>query len=193
MIIRKTLSAIVVTWAITGCATTGSTAAPEQASKLKHDLSEVPQQVRAIERRIDETCALMAEVVEISVSKNYEWDVALTGDRVTSPTRGLSDGAKVSVAEGNARATFRNMDIRAWKRIVFNRSGLNVVPFIKIVAKGRAAYAVLDGGNEQPSIRRAPIIRIDNAQIEYLESPGRFEKEAQTPPGDPVGRADRLR
>ena len=149
--------------------------------------------VRAIEEKIDRTSALMAEVVEISVSKNYEWDVSLTGDRVTSPTAGRTDGAKMSVAEGNARATFRNLDIRAWKRIVFRRSGLNVVPFIKIVAKGHAAYAVLDTEHDRPAIRRAPVIRINNAEIEYLDSPGRFIQDRPAGPGSPVGRTGGMR
>lgn len=150
--------------------------------KLKHDDAEVPAEVRAIEARIDEKSAIMAEEIEISISKNYEWDVSLTADRVVAPPNPPADGGQVSIAEGHARAMFRNLDIRAWKRIVFRRSGLDVVPFIKITAKGRAAYAHLDAASETPVIRRAPVIRINNAEIEFMDSPGRFSNKPKSDP-----------
>ena len=168
-----------LTLALGACVTTSGGA--RGPMHLKHGEAEVPSEVRAIETRIDEKAAIMAEEIEISVSKNYEWDVSLTADRVVAeaPPRG---GGQVSVAEGHARAMFRNLDIRAWKRIVFRRSGLNVVPFIKITAKGRAAYAVMNGASETPVVRRAPVIRIHNAKIEFMDTPGSFSSRSTSDP-----------
>ena len=73
---------------------------------------------------------------------------------------------------------------RAWKRIVFKRSGLNVVPYIKITATGRAAYAVMDAESDTPIVRRALVIRINNAEIEYMDTPGRFTTPTAS---DPAG------
>ena len=168
-----------LTLALGACVTTSGGA--RGPMPLKHGEAEVPSEVRAIETRIDEKAAIMAEEIEISVSKNYEWDVSLTADRVVAeaPSQG---GGQVSVAEGHPRAMFRNLDIRAWKRIVFRRSGLNVAPFIKITAKGRAAYAVLDEANETPVVRRAPVIRINNAKIEFMDTPGSFSSRSTSDP-----------
>lgn len=159
--------------ALVGCTTTAeNTYANDAPAKIKHDPEEVPAQVRAIETRIDQPSALLAEEIEIYVSKNYEWDVALSGNFVSEPRRHV-DGGTFSVAEGQARATFRNLEVRAWKRIVFRRSDLNVVPFINITAKGRAAHATKVEGTEAPVVRRAPVIKIRNADIEFLNAPGR--------------------
>ena len=187
--LKSTLPALMgLTLALGACTTApgGGASADEDSMQIKHDDADVPAQVRAIEVRINQKAAIMAEEIEISVSKNYEWDVSLTGDRVSAGAP-PQDGGQVSIAEGHARAMFRNLDIRAWKRIVFKRSGLNVVPFIKITAKGRAAYAVMDEANETPVVRRAPVIRINNAQIQFMDTPGRFSSRSTTDPAPAAG------
>ncbi|MAG34199.1 MAG: hypothetical protein CL908_25245 [Deltaproteobacteria bacterium] len=162
---------------LAGCVSTGTsgsqpTAAGDgKAVKIKHDDTEVPAAVRAIETQIDRPSALMGEEVEIWVSKNYEWDISLTGDLVKKPEPDAG-GGQVSIATGHPRARFRNLEIRAWKKIIFHRSGFGVTPYIKITARGRAAHAILDPGSDTPVVRRAPVIRIRNADIQYLDRPG---------------------
>jgi hypothetical protein len=90
-----------------------------------------------------------------------------------------------SVATGNPRATFRNLDIRAWDRIIFRKSGFDVVPYIRITARGHAAHAVMPSDGGEPVIRRASVIRITNADIEYTD---RDAISSGTPVGTP-GRA----
>ena len=174
--------------ALAGCAAHNDNHAAEQPIKIKHDPDEVPLEVRAIETLIERPGAIMAEEVEISVSKNYEWDVSLSGDFVSDPRRHV-DGGTFSVAKGHACATFRKLEIRAWKRIVFRRSDLNVVPFIKITAKGRAAHATSVENGTGPVVRRAPVIKIRNADIEYLDAPGRSHALTDLPTVGPVAGA----
>jgi hypothetical protein len=142
-----------------------------EPSVLKPAPEEVPAAVRAIEVAIDRKSALIADEIEIYVSRNYEWDVALTGDVVT-PQTPIGEEHQ-STATGNARATFRNLEIRAWKRIVFRKSGFqkngdDVVPFIKITAKGQAALAMESGRNGKLDVKRADMIAINNADISYV-------------------------
>lgn len=155
---------------LSGCASTGgasSETSKERPRPLKTPDEEVPAVVRAIEIQVDTPSALLAEEVEIYCSKNYEWDVSLTGNDV-SPQK-AQGSEQVSIAEGNARATFRQLEIRAHGRIVFRRSGLDVVPFIKIVARGGAAHAFLTDGSS-PQVRRAETIRIENADIHFSDN-----------------------
>ncbi len=126
-------------------------------SKLRHDSSEVPAAVRAIEVLIEAEGALIADEIEITCSCNYEWDISLSGEDVV-PLRAEGDG-HISEARGKARANFRNLQLRASRRIVFKKSGFDVQPFIRIVARGRAAYASDTG------VLRGAQIRVDNAQL----------------------------
>ncbi len=175
--IRTILAAAFLVTLVGACATgperEETSGGRPKARPLRTPDEEVPAAVRAIESRIDTKSALIADEVEIYCSKNYEWDVALTGDAVDKQ-RQVGDEL-VSVAEGNARATFRQLEIRAHRRIVFRRSGLDVVPFIKVSARGGAAYAEAAGGGS-PAVRRASLIRIENADIRFSEdatgSPG---------------------
>lgn len=148
-----------------GCASHSRAGAPDdyEPSKLKPDAEEVPQLVRAIESAIDKKSALVAREVEIYVSRNYEWDVSLTGDAVSPQT---ADGDEHwSVATGNPRATLRNLEIKAWDRIVFRKSGFDVEPFIKVTARGQAALATEEREGAPLRVQRADIIHIDNADI----------------------------
>jgi hypothetical protein len=67
--------------------------------------------------QIDRKQAVIADEILIEVSCNYEWDVALTGDRVGKqiPDR----GGQRCEAVGAPRAIFRNLDLRARNRITF--------------------------------------------------------------------------
>ena len=163
---------------ITGCAggpqpharSKGELPEGYEPTKLKPDQEDVPEEVRAIETAIDTKSALIAENVEIYVSPNYEWDVALSGDMV-SPQAVQPNQEIVSVAQGNPRATFRNLEIKAWNSIIFRKSTFDVAPFIKVTAKGRAALAVEARNGAPLKVQRADIIKIDNANIELQNSP----------------------
>jgi hypothetical protein len=134
-------------------------------SILKIDDSEVPAAVKAIEKLVDKRSALLADVVRIEVSKNYEWDVSLSGDAV-SPHR-PDKGGTVSEATGNPRAYFRNLDIRARDKIVLWRSGLGVTPFIRVWASGTVSYIDTDDANGKPRVKRAGNCKISNASIAF--------------------------
>lgn len=134
-------------------------------SVLKLDASEVPASVRAIERVIDRSSALLADDVRIEVSKNYEWDVSLSGDAVM-PQR-PDRGGTFSEANGNARAYFRNLDIRARGKITVWRSGLGVTPFIKVYASGGVSYIDNDDASGKPRVKRAKACQITNARIAF--------------------------
>jgi hypothetical protein len=136
-------------------------------SVIKLEQSEVPAAVRAIERMIDRRSALLADNVRIEVSKNYEWDVSLSGDGV-SPHRPANNGT-VSEASGNPRACFRNLDIRARDKITVWRSGLGVTPFIRIYANGAVSYIDTDDATGKPRVKRAAACKIDNASIAFDE------------------------
>jgi hypothetical protein len=137
-------------------------------STLKPSAEETPALVRAIEVVIDEKSALVAEEVEIYVSRNYEWDVALTGDVVTPQVANGQEQS--SEATGNPRATFRNLEIRAYRRIVFRKSGYDVEPFIKVTAKGQAALAKERESGGELEVLRADIIAINNADIRCVNN-----------------------
>jgi hypothetical protein len=134
-------------------------------SILKLDQSEVPAAVRAIEHLVDRRSALLADEVRIEVSKNYEWDVSLSGDGV-SPQR-PDRGGTLSEADGNARAYFRNLDIRSRGKITVWRSGLGVTPFIKIYARGGVSYIDTDDATGKPRVQRANACQITNAKIAF--------------------------
>jgi hypothetical protein len=136
-------------------------------SILKLDPSEVPAEVRAIERVIDRQSVLLADAVTIEVSKNYEWDLGLTGDAV-SPQK-ADRGGTISEATGNPRCCFRNLDIRARDKITVWRSGLGVTPFIRVHATGKISYIDNDDATGKPRVKRAGALRITNAHLAFEE------------------------
>jgi hypothetical protein len=156
---------------------------------LKLDPSEVPPEVRALEQLVDRRSALLADEVRIDVSKNYEWDVSLSGDAV-SPQR-ADQGGTVAEANGNARAYFRNLDIRARNKIVVWRSGLGVTPFIKIYAKGGVSYIDTDDATDKPRVKRGNACQITNSRIAFddqlIGMPG------SSAPAQPAGARDKMR
>ncbi len=171
---RRTAALLVFVSALllaAGCASPGGGAGPDAAgdgagpSVLKLEPAEVPEAVRRIEACIDRKSVLLGKDIEIHASRNYEWDVALSGDDVT-PHTAAADG-RMSVATGHPRAVFRNLDIRADRRIVVRFSGLDVAPFIRITARGSASWIDLSEGGGFRRARRAGIIRIENERIEY--------------------------
>ena len=170
------------------CATTGSgetssadagrveRPSDEDVSTFRVPQEEVPAAVRAIETQIDRRAAILADEIRIEVSKNYEWDVALTGDAV-APHKPARNGLE-SEASGGARATFRNLDLRATKRIVFWRSGLDVAPFIRVTARGNVCHVASDETGERVVQRRADVCAIRNAALYFDDE---ILREAATP------------
>ncbi|HYC76552.1 MAG TPA: hypothetical protein VEI02_02890 [Planctomycetota bacterium] len=156
------------------CTTTGSSGGASGAvaangedgpSLLKPTDDMIPAEVRALETQIEKRATLLADEVRIEVSRNYEWDVSLTGDDVSPQTP--ADGGHVSVAEGAARATFRNLDIRAKTRITFFKSGFDVQPFIRVTARGNVSYVDVHPDSGAPQVKRATLCKIDGPRLGF--------------------------
>lgn len=148
----------------TACEHTPRTVAAAEAegpSQLRPDASDVPAAVQAIEVLINRSGALIADEIEIECSCNYVWDVSLSGEDVD---RLRPDGkGQTSTARGQPRGTFRNLELRAINRITLKSSGFDVTPYIRIHARGNAAYASATG------VTRAAVITIDNAHLRVSE------------------------
>lgn len=134
----------------------------QRPSALKPDDAEIPAAVRAIEIQIDRKQAVIADEILIEVSCNYEWDVALTGDRVGKQV--ADRGGHRCEAVGAPRAIFRNLDLRARNRITFWKSGLDVTPFIRIVARGDVRHIDADATGTY-RVKNVGLLRIDNAAL----------------------------
>ena len=134
-------------------------------SILKPPEEMTPAAVRAIEVQIDRRAVVMADDILIEVSKNYEWDVSLSGDAVV-PQRPNGSG-HASEAIGAARATVRNLDLRAKRRITFWRSGFDVKPFIRITARGNVSHVSSDDRAGEPRIRRASLCAVRDAALYF--------------------------
>jgi hypothetical protein len=134
-------------------------------SKLVHDPSEVPTAVRRIERFIDPKSGILADEVVIEVSKNYQFDCSLTGDRVGHVLAGVQGTDRMAL--GPATAYVRNLKIRADKRIRLVIADFGTKPFIRITARGRCAHVIEGGG--VPKVERADAILIRNDRVQYLE------------------------
>jgi hypothetical protein len=185
MSVRR-FGALAVLAAAAACTTTGSqnaasspvaatTSATEGPAELKVPQEQVPPEVRAIEAQIDRRAVLMADEIRIEVSRNYEWDVSLTGDAVTPQTP--NGTGHQSEATGGARATVRHLDLRATGKIVFWKSGFGVRPFIKITARGNVAYVAGDPQGGEPKLRRASFCRIADADLAFDDDLIRREME----------------
>lgn len=164
---RSKTTALALCLLLGACATGGSggaTAADSGPAKLKHDPDDVPAAVRAIEAQIERRGIILADHIEIDVSRNYEWDVSLTGDDV-SKAQATEDGGMVSVAKGSPRAIFRQLELRAYQTITLKCSGMGVVPYIRIRAKGHAAHARFPDPEGPPRVRRAQEVHVENEKL----------------------------
>ena len=146
----------------------------------------MPAEVRAIETLVDRRSALLADEIRIEVSKNYEWDVSLSGDGVMPQKP--DQGGTIAEAVGNPRAYFRNLDIRAREKITIWSPGSASSPFIKIYARGCVSYIDTDDATGKPRVKRANACQITNAKIA-------FDNQLIGMPGDgpaakPAGFAD---
>lgn len=134
--------------------------------KLRPDPEEVPAALATIETEIDRPSVILAELIEIDVSRNYEWDVSLSGDDVT-PQILMPDGGTECLARGRPVAVFRNLELRAFDRIVFKKSGFGVVPYIRIRAAGRVVHAAKAEDGTITPLGRGSQLRIDGASVRY--------------------------
>ena len=84
-------------------------------TSLKPAANETPLEVRDIEDLIDQNAVIIANEAEIYVSKNYEYDVSLTGDFVSGD---LDDsGLTERLAKGKPVAFIRNLKIQCDQRL----------------------------------------------------------------------------
>ncbi|MEZ6194776.1 MAG: hypothetical protein R3F20_03460 [Planctomycetota bacterium] len=136
-----------------------------EPSRLVHDPAEVPAAVRNIEKHIDPKSGLLADEVLIEVSKNYQFDVSLAGDRVGHVLAGTDGTDRMAI--GPSIAFVRNLKIKADQRIRLRIADFGTRPFIRITARGRCAH-VVEGGSPG-SVKRADAILIRNDKISYLD------------------------
>lgn len=147
---------------------------------MKHTNEKVPDAVKAIETFIERPGCLKAKEVDIIVSRNYEWDVSLTGNEVVRQIH-VGNDQHASQAFGNPRAMFRNLDIRAERKITFMKSGFDVVPFIRITARGRAIYIEQKDASGNYKIHEADAIFIHNSEMRFMRG-GREEGPKKVAP-----------
>ncbi len=135
-------------------------------TKLKPDKEDVPLAVRQIETQIDRSTVILASEATIFVSKNYEFDISLTGDEVT---RDLDKGgAKESLALGNATAFVRNLKVECDRSIRVKIADFGTKPFIKISAQGHCSHIILGNNNASHEVKRAQAIHINNDNLRYF-------------------------
>lgn len=129
---------------------------------------EVPAAVKSIETVIDQKSVVLADEAEIHVSKNYQFDVSLTGDEVSDDK---DTGAGVErVATGGAIAFVRNMQIRCDKKIRVKIADVGTRPFIQVVCRGRCSHLISGGDGAKPAVQHAETIIVDNDHLRYMEA-----------------------
>ena len=127
--------------------------------------AEVPAEVRAIEKVIDRRSALLADTVRIEVSKNYEWDVSLTGDGVSPPKarpgrndrRGDRQPARVLPQHRHPRPRQDHRLALGPRRDAVHQ----------IRANGAVSYIDTDDTTGKPRVKRADNCKINNASIKF--------------------------
>ncbi len=134
-------------------------------SKLKPEPEEVPAAVRRLEVQIDRPGVILAEEAVIHVSKNYEFDISLSGDDVSRDLN--SSGVHESLALGAATAFVRNLKIQCDRSIRVKIADFGTKPFIKISARGHCSHIILDNATGRHEVKRARAIKINNADVHY--------------------------
>ncbi len=135
-------------------------------SKFKPDADEIPAEVRQIEVQIDQPSVILAGDAVIYVSKNYEFDISLTGDDVVKDTNGT--GAQESVARGAATAFVRNLKVSCDRTIRVKIADFGTKPFIKISARGHCSHIIMGNEVGNHEVKRARKIQINNANVQYF-------------------------
>lgn len=159
-------------------------------SKMKPEKQDVPTVVRAIEPHIDRESVILADEAEIWVSKNYEYDVSVSGeqfaqDRAASMRKFVeagtgkamyssrpkdldnSDGIEM-IAHGNSVAFVRNLKIKCDRKLRVRIAGFGTEPFIKIKANGHVSHVRVDKGASRHDVTRAGAVVIENDRLRYV-------------------------
>jgi hypothetical protein len=135
-------------------------------SKFVPDADEIPAEVREIEVQIDRESVILAHEAIIHVSKNYEFDISLTGDEVTHDLD--ATGSKDSIAQGKATAFIRNLKLTCDKSIRVKIADFGTKPFIKISARGHCSHIILGDSKDDHEVKRANKIQIRNERVRYV-------------------------
>ena len=147
----------------------GPAANDESMADLTPRPESVPAAVRAIEDLIDTPSVILATEAEIYVSKNYQFEVGLSGDNVTSDLD--KTGINERIALGNAIASIRNLQIRCDQRIRVRVADFGTKPFIRVAAKGHCSYVVAEESGRGGSVKRANAIFIENDDLRLVDQP----------------------
>lgn len=191
------LALVVCSLTFAGCATTSSSGSSSSGStaqtapsKLKPEKEDVPAAVRAIEPYIDTESVILADEAEIWVSKNYEYDVSLSGEQFATDAEAdarkfvqagtgkamyssrpkdldNSDGVEM-IARGKSVAFVRNLKISCDRRLRVRIAGFGTQPFIKIRANGHVSHVLIDRETRTHDVTRAQAVVIDNDRLRYV-------------------------
>ena len=129
--------------------------------------AETPAQVRAIEGLIDDTSVILADEAEIYVSKNYQFDVSLTGNVVSSDLD--KSGTNERIAKGGAIAFVRNLQIKCDRQIRVRIADFGTEPFIHVAARGRCSHIIMQSDGGRSEVKRADAILVKNDALRYVE------------------------
>ena len=138
-------------------------------SKIALTAEDTPEAVKRIEKWIDSASVIMADEIDIVVSKNYQFELSVVGGQVSSDlNRG---GIHERVATGGATAFFRNLRLKADNKMRVRIADVGTRPFLKITAKGNCSHIIVGETepNSEPNheVKRVEILRIQDEHILY--------------------------
>ena len=156
---------------ITACESTPRAAkGPDPVpSKIALTAEDTPEAVKSIERWINTRSVILADEIDIVVSKNYQFELSVVGDQVTSDLN--RSGVHERVATGGATAFFRELRLKADHSLRVRIADVGTRPFLRITAKGNCSHIIVGeavGENETDhAVKRAEILQIQDANILY--------------------------
>ena len=127
----------------------------------------VPAAIRAIESEIDKNAVILADRIDVYVSKNYQLDVSLIGD-VVSKDMDLG-AANERHAIGKSVAFVRNLQLRADQGIRVRVASTGTQPFLKIRALGHCSHIIANNTTAAEDVKRSAMVTIENEHVRYYE------------------------
>ncbi len=143
--------------------------ADQVPSKIALTQEDTPEAVRSIEKWINEPSVIIADEIDIVVSKNYQFELSVVGDQVTSDlARG---GVHERVATGGATAFFRELRLKADRSLRVRIADVGTRPFLRITARGSCSHIIVGSAKgektENHAFKRTEILQIKDSAIYY--------------------------
>lgn len=153
---------------LAGCESTGpkpGARANQVPSKIALTQEDTPASVRRIEAWIDRSSVIIADQIDIVVSKNYQFEVSVVGDSVSSDLN--QGGIHERVATGGATAFFRNLRLKADRQMRVRVADVGTQPFLRITARGNCSHILVGETEEEHAVKRSESLQINNEEIRY--------------------------